>query len=71
MARRKFQNNDRVVGQKEAPASFRERTGTVVDYQGHGGYGVRFDDRPDIVEYVNPEWMVREARGGHLSCRQP
>jgi hypothetical protein len=50
MAHRKFRNGDRVVGHEEAPASFRER-----------GYGVRFDDRPEIIEYVNSHWMVREG----------
>jgi hypothetical protein len=61
MAYRKFQNGDRVVGHEEAPASFRERAGKVADYQGRGGYGVRFDDRPEIIEYVNSHWMVREG----------
>jgi hypothetical protein len=61
MPSRKFQNDDRVVGHEEAPASFRERAGTVVDYQRRGGYGVRFDDRPEIIEYVNSHWMVREG----------
>jgi hypothetical protein len=61
MAGRKFQNNDRVVGHEEAPASFRERAGTVVDYQGRGGYGVRFDDRLEIIEYLNSDWMTQEG----------
>ena len=65
MPGRKFQNNDRVVGHEEAPASFRGRAGTVVDYQGHGGYGVRFDDRPEIIEYVNSDWVTPE--GSHVT----
>jgi hypothetical protein len=50
-----------VVGCEEAPASFRERTGTVVDYQQRGGYGVRFNDRPEIIEYVNSDWITLEG----------
>jgi hypothetical protein len=61
MPGRKFQINDRVVGCEEAPASFRERTGTVVDYQQRGGYGVRFNDRPEIIEYVNSDWITLEG----------
>jgi hypothetical protein len=70
MPSRKFENDDRVVGRDEAPASFRSRAGVVVDFKGPGGYGVRFDDRPEIVEYVNSDWMTRETeaerrRGTH------
>jgi hypothetical protein len=57
MASRKFQMGDRVVGKDEGRASFRERTGTIVDFQGRGGYGVRFDDAPAIIEYVNSDWI--------------
>jgi hypothetical protein len=57
MAARKFQNGDRVVGEDEGRASFRERIGTIADFQGRGGYGVRFDDAPGIVEYVNSDWI--------------
>jgi len=32
----------------------------LVDYQGRGGYGVRFDDKPEITEYVNSDWMTKE-----------
>ncbi len=61
MAARKFQRDDRVESPEEAPASFRGRRGVIVDYQGAGGYGVRFDDRPEIVEYVNSNWIVQEG----------
>lgn len=60
MSNRKFQSNDRVLGPDKAPASFRGRSGVVVDFKGKGGYGVRFDDRPEIVEYVNSDWIVKE-----------
>jgi hypothetical protein len=56
MASRKFQIGDRVIGEDEGPASFRGRTGMIVDFQGRGGYGVRFD-HPPIVEYVNSNWI--------------
>jgi hypothetical protein len=59
MAGRKFQNDDRVVGRDEAPASFRNRVGVVVDFKRPSGYGVRFDDRPECIEYVNPDSMAR------------
>jgi len=61
MARRKFQTNDRVEAPEEAPASFRRRKGTVADSNGKGEYGVRFDDRPEIIEWVNSNWIVREG----------
>jgi len=61
MAPRKFQTNDRVISLDGSPASFRGRKGIIVDYQGRGGYGVRFDDKPETVEYVNSDWIVREA----------
>lgn len=61
MAARKFINGNKVVGTDGAPASFRGRIGTVVDYKGHGGYGVRFDDRPEITEYVNSDWITMEG----------
>jgi hypothetical protein len=66
MASRKFQIGDRVIGEDEGPASFRTRTGTIVDFQPSGGYGVRFD-APEIIEYVNSNWIrllvVPEAVG--------
>jgi hypothetical protein len=34
----------------------------VVDFKGRGAYGVRFDDRPDVVEYVDSHWMGKAAR---------
>ena len=61
MAARKFHDHDRIESPEEAPASFRGRKGLVVAYKGRGGYGVRFDDRPDIVEYVNSNWIIREG----------
>ncbi len=59
MAKRKFFENDRVQGIEDAPASFRGRSGTVEQYVGTGGYGVRFDDRPDVIEFVNSGWIAR------------
>ncbi|HET6844121.1 MAG TPA: hypothetical protein VFK06_20945 [Candidatus Angelobacter sp.] len=58
MALRKFQINDRVKGKEEAPASFRERTGIIVDFKGKGEYGVRFDDATEVTEYVNSNWIA-------------
>jgi len=56
MAKRKFRIGDRVVGREDGPASFRGRVGTVTDFEGRGGYGVRFDDT-GVTEYLNPEWL--------------
>ena len=56
MPNRKFRDGDRVIGRDDGPASFRNRVGTIVDYKGRGGYGVRFDDT-GIPEYLNPEWL--------------
>jgi hypothetical protein len=56
MPKRKFGTGDRVIGREDGPASFRNRVGTVVDFKGRAGYGVRFDDT-GIPEYLNPEWL--------------
>jgi hypothetical protein len=56
MAERKFRHGNRVVGREDGPASFRNRTGTVVDFKGRGGYGVTFDDT-HVTEYLNSEWL--------------
>jgi hypothetical protein len=51
MAARKFRDGDRVAGCEVGPAAFRGRVGTIVDFRGRGGYGVKFDDT-DIIEYL-------------------
>jgi hypothetical protein len=57
MARRKFEIHDRVVG-NDKRASFRERTGIIVDWlPSSSEYGVRFDDRAQEVEYVYSVWL--------------
>jgi hypothetical protein len=62
MAARKFRDDDRVIGREEGPASFRNRAGTVVDFKGRAGYGVRFDDT-GITEYVDSDWFSLVAVG--------
>jgi len=57
---RKFRDAERVIGREEGPASFRGRVGTVVDHKESGGYGVRFDDRPDAIEYLESHWLELE-----------
>ena len=54
MSRRKFISGDQVVGREEAPASYRNRTGAITDFRGHGGYGVSFEDTE--TEYLNSNW---------------
>jgi hypothetical protein len=53
---RKFRDGDRVKGKEEAPASFRDRVGRVVDYTGKGDYGVVFEDT-GVKEYVDVTWV--------------
>ena len=57
MSSGKFRDAERVIGREEGPASFNGRVGTIVDFKGRGGYGVRFDDRPDVIEYLEPQWL--------------
>jgi len=58
MARRKFDNGDKVMG-NDRKASFRGRTGVVVGYGPHNAeYLVHFDDGRD--ETVNAEWLDAE-----------
>jgi hypothetical protein len=51
----KFQPGDRVIGRDDGPASFRERTGTVLERVGRADYRVQFDD--DQIECVMSWWM--------------
>lgn len=54
----KFQPGDRVVGRDSAPASFRERTGAVVERtHNKSEYWVRFDDRQREPEAVFTWWV--------------
>lgn len=56
--RRKFANGDRVIAKESAPADFRERIGTVVDYgPGKAEYTIRFDDNPTVVTYLQSPWL--------------
>lgn len=57
MSSRKFRDTERVIGREDGPASYRGRIGTIVDFKGRGGYGVRFDDRPDVIEYLESHWL--------------
>jgi hypothetical protein len=57
VANRKFRDEERVIGRQDGPASYRRRVGTVNDFKGYGGYGVRFDDQPDVTEYVESNWL--------------
>lgn len=57
MAARKFRTDDRIIGNDKAPESFKGRVGTVVDFKGTGGYGIQFDDAPEITEYVLSTWI--------------
>ena len=57
MSSRKFRDAERVIGREEGPASFRGRIGTILAFKNRGGYGVRFDDRPDVIEYLEPQWL--------------
>ena len=52
---RKFEVGGRVRGKEEGPASFRERTGTVISYLAGSGYQVSFDD--GRVEYAYAHWL--------------
>jgi len=56
MPARKFRDGDRVTGREEGPASFRNRVGTVVEFRGRQGYGVKFDDT-GITEHVSSDWL--------------
>lgn len=53
--RRKFEPGARVRGKEEGPASFRGRTGTVVEYGGDSQYWVQFDD--GRKECVPSSWI--------------
>lgn len=56
--RRKFSNGDRVRGKETAPAEFRDRIGTIVEYgPGKAEYTVRFDDDPNTVTYLQSPWL--------------
>jgi hypothetical protein len=57
MSSRKFRHAERIIAREDGPASFSGRTGTIVDFKGRGGYGVRFDDKPDVTEYLNSTWL--------------
>jgi hypothetical protein len=52
----KFNVGDRVIGREEAPASYRELKGTIVERgPGRAEYGVRFDE--DTLHYVMSWWI--------------
>ena len=58
IGRRKFANGDRVRGKETAPADFRGRTGTIVEYgPGKAEYTVRLDDDPSTVTYLQSYWL--------------
>ena len=57
MSSRKFRDAERVIGSENGPADYRGCIGTIVDYKGRGGYGVRFDDRPDVIQYLESYWL--------------
>ena len=62
----KFNLAERVVGRESARASFRRRTGTVIERgPGKAEYGVKFDDGP--IEYVESSWMERLANSRQSS----
>jgi hypothetical protein len=61
VSNRKFENGDRVIGCEESSASFRGRTGIVMNFSGRGGYGVKFDDT-GVTEYLNSNWLQHEAQ---------
>ena len=53
----KFKIGNRVKG-NDKKASFWDRTGVVVQWlSAKSEYGVRFDDRPDVVEYTMSSWL--------------
>jgi hypothetical protein len=55
IGRLKFNKGDRVIG-NDKKASFRDRKGTIVNYEPRTHeYLVRFDDGRN--EYVNPGWL--------------
>ena len=56
--RRKFRDQDRVIGRDEGPASFRARAGCVVRYMDGSQYEVQFDD--GRTEVVMSSWIERE-----------
>lgn len=62
MARRKFDLGDKVIG-NEKKASFRERKGTIVEYESGSQYWVMFDDGQK--ECVNSWWLDKEPEDRH------
>lgn len=61
-----IQLGERVVGKESARASFRRRTGTVIERgPGKAEYGVKLDDGP--IEYVESSWMERLANSRQSS----
>jgi len=57
MRRPKFKIGDRVRG-SDCKASFRDRTGVVMEWLSKSSeYGVKFDDRPEVIEYVMSTWL--------------
>ena len=60
MRQRKFSLNDRVIGKEDGKASFRGRSGTILEYgPGKAEYKVAFDD--GAIEYVSSSWIERQV----------
>lgn len=62
MVRRKFNIGDKVIG-NEKKASFRDRKGTIVQYELGSQYWVMFDD--GRKECVDSRWLDKEPQGHH------
>lgn len=60
MVKRKFNIGDKVIG-NEKKASFRERKGTIVQYESESQYWVMFDD--GRKECVSSWWLDKEPQG--------
>ena len=57
MGQPKFRIGDLVIG-NDRKASFLGRTGCVAAWlSATSEYGVKFDDRPDVLEYVLSAWI--------------
>lgn len=61
MVRRKFNIGDKVIG-NEKKASFRERKGTIVQYELGSQYWVMFDGRKECVD---SRWLDKEPQDHH------
>jgi hypothetical protein len=61
--RLKFACGSRIVANRQAPAEYRGRLGTVIEYLGSSQYRINFDGS-DREEFVPSQWV--DVAGGSL-----